>query len=101
MATFVLTYRSPKGYVPGSSPETMAAWQAWFEGMGDQLTDVGKPVIDRTSLGNCGLDTQLGGYSLISADDLESATVLAKGCPHLTHGGGVEVGALGEVPALS
>jgi len=36
---------------------------------------------------------------VIHADDLEAATAIAKGCPHLERGGGVEVGQLGDVPA--
>jgi len=98
MSTFVLSYRNPIGYAP--SPESAAAWMAWFDAIGEQLVDLGKPVIDRTSLGNCAPDsTQLGGYTLISADDLDGALAIAKGCPHLDRGGGVEVGQLGEVPS--
>ncbi len=97
MPQYALIYRNPTGYAP--SGETRAAWMAWFDGMGDQLVDQGKPAIGRASLGNCSPDsTELGGYSVISADDLEAAMVVAKGCPHLQRGGGVEVGQLGEVP---
>jgi hypothetical protein len=97
MPTFVLTYRHPNGYT--STPESAAAWMSWFEEMGDQLVELGKPVLARTSVGNCSADaTELGGFSLIQADDMESAVVLAKGCPDLGRGGGVEVGQLGEVP---
>lgn len=97
MPTFVFTYRNAVGYTP--SPETRAAWVAWFDGMGDQLADQGKPVIARTTLGDCRPDTtELGGYSVIQADDLEAAAAVAKGCPHVSREGGVEVGQLGEVP---
>jgi hypothetical protein len=73
---------------------------AWFDTMGDQLVDLGNPVVDRSTVGYCGSDrTELGGYSIVSAGDLEDALSIAKGCPHLTRGGGVEVGQLGEVPA--
>ena len=72
MPTFVLTYRNQIGYAP--SPESTAAWMAWFDSMREQLVDRGKPVIDRSCLGNCATDsTQLGGYTLISADDLDGA----------------------------
>jgi hypothetical protein len=68
--------------------------------MGEQLADLGKPTVDRAALGNCSPDTtELGGYSVIHADDLEAATAIAKGCPHLERGGGIEVGQLGDVPA--
>jgi hypothetical protein len=31
---------------------------------------------------------------VINADDLDAAVIVAKGCPGLQHGGGVEVGAI-------
>ena len=93
MPTFVFSYRMPKDYVPGGA-DTMAAWAAWFDSMGANLTDRGKPVFETTGLGNCGGDTALGGYSFVTAEDLESAVGLAKGSPALDAGGGVEVGAV-------
>ena len=97
MATFVFAYRAPEGYVPGT-PETRVAWTAWFETMGAQLVDIGKPVFESASLGSSGAGTRLGGYSIITADDLESAVRLAKGCPHLQRGGGVDIGQLVDLP---
>lgn len=68
--------------------------------MGDPLADLGKPVDGgRAALGNCDpARTELGGYSLIDVPDLDAAVAIAKGCPHLDCGGGVEVGQLGEAP---
>ena len=87
MPMFVLAYRKTAGYTP--TPQTQAAWMAWFDSMSDQLADMGKPVIAHTALGNCSADsTELGGYTVIRADDLEAATAIAKGCPHLERGGG-------------
>ncbi len=98
MPTFVFSYRGPVGYIP--SGESTSAWMSWFDSMGDQLVDLGKPVVALDTVGNCSPDsTQLGGYSLIRAEDLEEATVIAKGCPHLDRDGGVEIGQLGDVPA--
>jgi hypothetical protein len=93
MPTFVFNYRMPKDYVRGGA-DTMAAWAAWFDSMGANLADRGNPVFESTEVGNCGDSTGLGGYSLLSAEDLESAVALAKGCPALDAGGGVEVGAI-------
>ena len=96
MPQFVFTYRSPTGYTPNG--EKVQAWWDWFNSMGDQLVELGKPVFDRGVIGNTSREsTELGGYSIISADDLESAMTIAKGCPQLDNGGGVEVGLLGEV----
>jgi len=98
MPDFVFAYRNPTGYTP--TQETRAAWAAWFDGMGPQLAALGQPAVARAALGNCSPDrTELGGYSVIHADDLESAVAIAQGCPHLARGGGIEVGQLGEVPA--
>jgi hypothetical protein len=93
MSTFLFTYRVPKDYIPGS-PEVVPAWRAYFDGLSANLLDVGNPVFERTTLGRCAADTVLGGYSLVSADDLDAAVALAAGCPVLTIGGGVEVGEL-------
>ena len=96
MATYVFSYRNPKGYVP--SPVTRAKWFDWFDDMGNALVDIGQPVGNRQTLGNCSPDsTELGGYSLVDAPDLDAAAAIAKGCPHLTGDGGVEVGELVEL----
>jgi hypothetical protein len=76
MATFFFSYRAPKGYTMGR-PETMAP------------------------LGDLGDDTKLGGYSIVTADDLEAALALARGCPILRESGGVEVGVLASIPGDS
>jgi hypothetical protein len=58
------------------------------------VVDRGQPVSQTTELGHCGAGTRPGGYSLISAADLEAALALAKGCPALAEGAGVQVGQL-------
>jgi hypothetical protein len=90
---FLIANRAPKGY--REFAKAFAAWNAWFEHLGDSLMDRGNPVLgERSSLGNCGSDTELGGYTLITAKDLAAAIALARGCPRLTQGGGVEIGEL-------
>jgi hypothetical protein len=96
MATYVLSYRNPKGYTP--TPQTRAQWMAWFDGMGDALVNLGQPVGLRSNLGNCDSDTtELGGYSIVSAPDLATAVAIAEGCPALGRDGGIEVGELLDV----
>jgi hypothetical protein len=96
MPTFVFTYRQTPGYTP--NPESAGAWMDWFGGMDGHVVDIGKPAAGGGSVGNCGPGTELGGYSLISAADLDEALTVAKGCPALARNGGVEVARLGEVP---
>jgi hypothetical protein len=69
----------------------------WFEELGAHLVDRGNPVFESRTIGNCGDDTDLGGYTLFTADDIEAAVALASGCPMLEAGGGVEVGKLTEL----
>ena len=91
MPTFVFSYRVPADYAPGG-PETLSRWSSWFEAMGEVVSDRGNPVFASTTVGNCGTGTRLGGYSFVTADDLEAAVALSKGSPALDAGGGVEVG---------
>jgi hypothetical protein len=91
MPKFLFSYRPLQSYKLGE-PDTMPAWRAWFDGMGTALVDLGLPVVESSQLGNHGADTRLGGYSIVTADDLEAAVSIAKGCPALSQGGGIEVG---------
>jgi hypothetical protein len=97
MPTFVFTYRTAGSNK--STPESAAAWKTWFQGMNDDLVDLGKPAVGAVGLGNCGPGTELGGYSVISAADLDAALAVATGCPQLNRDGGVEVAQLVDVPA--
>jgi hypothetical protein len=74
--------------------------KAWFDGMGERLAELGKPVAASDTVGNCSPGTkELNGYSIVQTENLAGALAIAKQCPHLTRNGGIEVGELGEVPA--
>ena len=92
MSKFVLTFRSQRNRTPDAEQET--AWADWFHSIGATIADPGNRVGDAIPLGNCGTDTALAGYTVVTADDLDAAEALAEGCPGLKHGGGVEVGAV-------
>ena len=91
MAKYVLSYRVPADYTPG--PEVGDEWRARLGGTGSSLVDFGSAVSDYTALGEVGgSGSRLAGYSVVSAKGLESAVTLAKGCPAVLIGGGVEIG---------
>jgi len=92
MPTYVLTYRTQKDY--RGSPESMNAWNSWFKELGDSVRERGNPVFARAQLGALATDSVLGGYSLVEAANLDAAVEMAKTCPILASGGGVEVGEL-------
>jgi hypothetical protein len=77
----------------------MSAWERYFETIANTVVDPGLPVFARSVLGEVGATTQLGGYSVITAKSLDEAEALARSCPTLTCGGGVEVGELSDLPA--
>src|SRR6516165_6503245 len=97
MNTYLLVHRHPHNYT--GPPGARAAWEAWFEKLGDALVDKGNAVLgDRSVSGEAGTVLPLGGYTIVRAEDLEEAAGLASGCPILREGGAVEVGRLTPVP---
>jgi hypothetical protein len=100
MPNFVFSYRSAKNHDPLAGPEDLVAWGAFLNDViAPSVVDPGFPVFEpSTVLGEAGASTQLGGYSIITADDLETAVSMAKQCPTLSSGGGVEVGVLAALP---
>jgi hypothetical protein len=90
-------------YTGGNMAETdeeraavMAAWGAWFGTLGPAIVDPGNPFGPSATVGSggavsSGASAGLTGYSVLSADSLDAATALAKGCPVLGSGGTVEV----------
>ena len=94
MAKFLFTYRVPKDHQPGA--QSGRAWEAWFERVGSSRVDTGHGVVATRTLGRLDARTRLGGYSLVTAEDIDGAAVLAKRCPALQLGGGVEIGAVPE-----
>jgi hypothetical protein len=91
MGNFVLSFRGQQDRTVSSSEE--AEWGAWFGKIAESVTDFGHRVGPVRAIGDGPRDhSALGGYVVITASDLDAAVELAKGCPGLDHGGGVEVG---------
>ena len=100
MPQFIFSYRSAKDYDAAADPDGLAAWGAFINGViGPNVADPGWPVFAPAAvLGEAGQSTQLGGYAIVTADDLQAAVSMAEHCPYVTRGGGVEVGVLAELP---
>ncbi len=95
MANYVLSFRGRSDRMADAEEEK--AWGQWFEQIGGSVVDFGNRVGQVRSLGGSRSGTGAGqdvltGYVVISANDLEAAVAVAKGCPGLQSGGGVEVG---------
>lgn len=98
MTNFVLVYTG--GGMPESEEEqaeVMAAWGAWYEGMGAGIVDGGNPFGASKSVTKAGVsDGPVGsppatGYTIISADSLDEAVAKVKNHPHINYGGQVSV----------
>ena len=104
MPNFMFAYHG--GKVPETREEgekAMAAWGAWFEGIGPALVDGGNPVGQSMTVTAQGVTADgsanpVSGYTIISADSHDAACEIAKGCPMVADGtGSVEVAPIIEM----
>ena len=100
MSEFLLSYRVP-GHVAPAGAALRDAWSAWFDSLAAHLIERGNPVFESATVGSGPTETHLGGYSVIEAPSLEAAVEIARGCPGLPTGFGVEVGLLTPLNARS
>lgn len=96
MAKFVYIYTGGQAAgTPEAQEQVMQAWDAWFQTLGDSVSDMGNPFGTSATVTDRGASdsgaAKATGYSVITATSLEDATSNAKGCPILETGGSVEV----------
>jgi hypothetical protein len=98
VADYLLLYsggRMPEG--EEEQAQVMKAWNDWFGQIGGALKDGGNPFTPaaRTIRADGsvadGASASASGYSVISADSLDDAVALAKGCPVLMGGASISV----------
>jgi hypothetical protein len=74
----------------------MAAWKAWSAGISEAVVDPGLPVgLSKTITAN-GVEDNGGanpasGMTVLQANSMDEAIALAKGCPHLSGTGTIEI----------
>ncbi len=96
MSKYVFAFRNDPNRAATAGDEE--AWTAWFGQLGEAVTDFGNRVSRASMVGGGGTATDaLSGYVVVTADSLDSAVALAKGCPGLKAGGRVEVGEVLEM----
>ena len=76
---------------PEEGAREMEAWQQWYADMGQAVVDGGAPVgksktVTAQGVADDGGSNPASGYAIVSADTIEAAVELAKGCPILKHG---------------
>ena len=97
MTSFLVTYHG------GKTPETkedheqaIAAFGAWVGKAGDALTDPGAPLGPAVTVSAGGVqpgaaDGPVAGYSVLRADDMDSAVSLVRDHPFIGRGGSLTV----------
>jgi hypothetical protein len=93
MKKFVVLYIAPQSaqeITAESSPEAaqegMKAWMQWAAKAGDGIVDLGTPLGAGKEVSASGISdtaTNLGGYSVLQAEDMDGALALLEGHPHL------------------
>jgi hypothetical protein len=92
MSNFVFTYLAGQGPAsPEKSAESMAAWQAWLEDLGDAAVNPGtaftaSKTVSADSVSDGSGPVPLMGFTIVKADSLEAALDMAKSCPFLEMG---------------
>jgi hypothetical protein len=82
MGKYVYVYYAGAGSDGGSAEE----WGGWFGKLGDKLIDGGNPFNEGGQAVHQGgvmpiQDKPATGYSIVTAESMEEATEIAKGCP--------------------
>lgn len=94
MKKFIVHYHSPAeamAQMANATPEQKAAgmkpWMDWKESMGDKLIEMGSPLMGAQRINADGSTAQkqseVTGYSIIQANDIEEAKTILKSHPHL------------------
>jgi len=91
MKKFILLYNGPATPPEQMAPEqvksVMAKWREWMEKIGDAMVDMGQPMANGEAIvddGSAGKATQLSGYTIIQAENMEEAKKLVDGHPFLS-----------------
>ena len=98
MAKYMFAYSGGNGVSADNAERDaqMAKWGQWFGQLGSAIVDGGAPTGTAKTVGSGGSVSDGGsrgltGYSIVSAESLDAAVELAKGCPVLEVGGAVDV----------
>jgi hypothetical protein len=98
LAKYMFAYSGGKGVAEDETERNAqyARWGQWFGALGAAVVDGGAAIGTARAVGPGGSVSEGGsrgltGYSVVSADSLDAAVELAKGCPVLEIGGAVDV----------
>jgi len=78
---------------PEQMEQSLKTWHEWADRCGDQLIDMGNPTINPVSLEGRAMDEDrvVAGFSVVKAQDMNSAKLLFKDHPHLGWAEGLDI----------
>ncbi len=94
MQDFMLAYHGGKiPETPEEGARTMAAWQAWYEEIGENVVHPGNPVgqsmtVSADGVADNGGANPLSGFTIIRAADIDAACAVAAKNPMVVDGSG-------------
>lgn len=94
MPDFMLAYHGGKiPDTPEEGAKSMAAWEAWFKDIGENVVHPGNPVgmsktVSATQVVDDGGANPLSGFTIIRADNMDAACKVAAACPMVADGSG-------------
>ncbi|MEP2662193.1 MAG: hypothetical protein ABJH10_13790 [Marinomonas sp.] len=97
MPKFIFAYHGkPDIQSKEQGTEHMKKWKAWSQGLDDAIVDPGMPTnasmtVSKEGVAEGGGTNPLSGITVIQADTMEDAIEMAKGCPHLSGTGTIEI----------
>jgi hypothetical protein len=90
MANFIMIYRGPewdmKNLSEADMNESRKQWESWMKNLGENMVEFGAPTANGVSVidnGSTASASDVRGYSLIKAENIDKAKELLKGHPHL------------------
>ena len=104
MAQYMITYLG--GDQP-SSPEEgkqhFSKYMEWLASLGDAAVSPANPIKNTSTVNpdgtvSTGGTTSMSGFTIVEADSMDAALLMAKACPFLDIGGSLEVSELMQMP---
>ena len=104
MPQYLITYLGgDKPSSPEEGKQHFAKYKEWLSSLGDSAVSPANPLKNTSTVKSdgtvtIGSATSMSGFTIIEADSMEAALLIAKGCPFLDVGGSLEVSELMQMP---
>ncbi len=105
MSKYVIVYLGgDQPSSPDEGKQHMSKYMDWLSSLGDSAVSPANPLKNTTTVNSDGTvttggTTSMSGFTIIEADSMEAALLIAKDCPFLDIGGSLEVSELMQMPS--